>query len=659
VKLKFSFLILCALGAFLLVHAGDAPGPGGKKLNAAGRIEYVDYPESASLNQIVIVTKQVVVDYQCIPAPGNPPSGNVRVYCDSGTGLFTCRTSSGASCAGSATTAFSAISSGTNTTAAMHVGTGATLDATGSGAITATNYTGQVVTINGTSITTIQQAIAALPAGGGAIDARVMPSGSSFDLGTIDSGDTKPIEIWLGCFAYSFTKIVIRNGLHIIGGGTTCTTLNWSSVTVGDAAIEQFGTADTGGVLFTDLLILANGTTANQTAIKIAPNGSLNNSASYHLYERLVFGNFTGIGINIDASLGTEFAEGSISEIVFDHVQIYPQDGSFSVQIKGAVDFGVRFTNCRLEELSITATETAINIISAGANSYPQNILFDNVAVGDYGQVAEVDGGKNIVFTSVMPFLLGGPTTMNGVNLSVGTGTVHSTGIVMDAWDFQSGLGSGVGGFLAKTNDASSSLIFSNNILNSTPTAILSGFTSNVISFGNTGGGSSLGVAVPLFTVEGATSGSATVGAAAIAGTPNQINLPTTTGTSGQVLTTNGANPQQASWATPTLPATTATNCSSSASPAVCGSAQAGSVVIAAGATTVTVNTTAVTANSQILVFPDETLGTKLSVTCNSTLATAASGLAITARTAATSFQISTVATIAVNPVCLSYLIIN
>ena len=144
-KLKLSFLILCVLGAFLLVHAGDIPSPGGKKLNAAGRIEYEDYPEA--LAQVVITTKQVVNDYQCIPTPGNPPSGNVRVYCDSGTGLLTCRTSAGASCAGSATTAFSAITSGTNTAAAMHVGTGATLDATGSGTITATTITGSLDTV--------------------------------------------------------------------------------------------------------------------------------------------------------------------------------------------------------------------------------------------------------------------------------------------------------------------------------------------------------------------------------------------------------------------------------------------------------------------------------------------------------------------------------
>ena len=66
----------------------------------------------------------------------------------------------------------------------------------------------------------------------------------------------------------------------------------------------------------------------------------------------------------------------------------------------------------------------------------------------------------------------------------------------------------------------------------------------------------------------------------------------------------------------------TASNCSSSSSPAVCGSSAAGSVVIAAGATSVTVETKAVTANSQIFVQVDDTLGAKLDVTCNSTLST-------------------------------------
>ncbi len=48
------------------------------------------------------------------------------------------------------------------------------------------------------------------------------------------------------------------------------------------------------------------------------------------------------------------------------------------------------------------------------------------------------------------------------------------------------------------------------------------------------------------------TTGHASIGVAAAAGTPNPINLPTSTGTSGQILSTDGANPQQLSWITTT-----------------------------------------------------------------------------------------------------------
>lgn len=105
----------------------------------------------------------------------------------------------------------------------------------------------------------------------------------------------------------------------------------------------------------------------------------------------------------------------------------------------------------------------------------------------------------------------------------------------------------------------------------------------------------------------------------------------------------------------------TTTNCSSSASPAVCAAAPAGSVALPTNAvsSSIVVNTTAVTANSQILVTTDDTLGTKLGVTCNSTVATLVGGLTISARTAGTSFTISNNVAIVTNPLCVSYVIFN
>jgi hypothetical protein len=105
----------------------------------------------------------------------------------------------------------------------------------------------------------------------------------------------------------------------------------------------------------------------------------------------------------------------------------------------------------------------------------------------------------------------------------------------------------------------------------------------------------------------------------------------------------------------------TLTNCASSASPAVCGSAAGGSVVIPTGTTssTLQVNSTAVTANSQILFYPDDSLGTRLGVTCNSTLATLAGGSFISARVSGTSFTITFNGSILTNGVCGSFLIFN
>jgi hypothetical protein len=97
------------------------------------------------------------------------------------------------------------------------------------------------------------------------------------------------------------------------------------------------------------------------------------------------------------------------------------------------------------------------------------------------------------------------------------------------------------------------------------------------------------------------------------------------------------------------------TNCSSSASPAVCGAASTGSIVVAAAGTSIVVNTTAVTANSQIFLMYDSSLGTKLSVTCN---VTEPALYGVTAKVAATSFTLTSTASVT-NPACFSYMIIN
>jgi len=100
----------------------------------------------------------------------------------------------------------------------------------------------------------------------------------------------------------------------------------------------------------------------------------------------------------------------------------------------------------------------------------------------------------------------------------------------------------------------------------------------------------------------------------------------------------------------------TSETCNSTASPAVCGSAAAGSVAMATGGSTLIVNTTAVTANSQIMITEDSSLGTRLGITCNTTTGRTYS---ISARTAGTSFTIKSSANPNSNKACLSYWIVN
>lgn len=99
----------------------------------------------------------------------------------------------------------------------------------------------------------------------------------------------------------------------------------------------------------------------------------------------------------------------------------------------------------------------------------------------------------------------------------------------------------------------------------------------------------------------------------------------------------------------------TITNCADSAGAAACGSAASGSFVVDAAGTATVVSTSAVTANSQVFLTEDSSLSTRLGVTCNATPATA---LTVTARTASTSFTVTTNAP-TTNPRCVSYFIMN
>ncbi len=348
--------------------------------------------------------------------------------------------------------------------------------------------------------------------------------------------------------------------------------------------------------------------------------------------------------------------------------------------------------------------QSSLNVLAqSNDNVGDGSILGFNVAAntlaGGAGPMASVQGGTIAATANGdTSFLTGlgisatttaGTTgTATGLQLGVNVGTTTTTAIGLQIFDVVGATtnhsilaGAGKASFANNLSDESGQLNVENDVVDTSsaaPSAVngqafltsdqaitrligVHGYAENTVM-------SNLNEAASgLFDVPGNTGGGTLVrgfgihvrGDLAGAGSSGSAAITVDSQTMGTLALQTGTGPVQFGDTVQSTKFLTVTNCSSAASPAVCGSAASGSVVIAASATTVQVNTSAVTANSQIFVFPDETLGTKLSVTCNSTLATAASGLAITARSAGSSFTISTLATVAVNPVCLSYMIVN
>ncbi len=293
----------------------------------------------------------------------------------------------------------------------------------------------------------------------------------------------------------------------------------------------------------------------------------------------------------------------------------------------GTVSGQVRFTDTTdsFPALSLGSTEVRIgsttNIagnqsrlyVFGGANGANQDIQGDSAA-GAAGDQATIELESSDYNTNVNSVLL----QYKGVNATGTTLGFANANLGRLFW------GNAATALIYTSN--TTPLVFGVNALERM--RLINGYQLN-IGVAGTGSG--------ILGLNGSTSGTATLTAPATAGTVTNA-----------VVSSNSIQ----------APAyVTTSNCSSSASPAVCGSASAGSFVIAASGTAVTVNTTAVTANSQIFIQEDETLGTKLSVTCNTGIL--ANPPAITARTAAASFAVGITAGLAVNPVCFSYYIIN
>jgi hypothetical protein len=156
------------------------------KYGASGKIVYADY--YGALPQIPIITRQSVNDYQCLPNPGSPPTGYIRLYCDSTTGQLTTITSTGTATA-IGSSGFSITSFGATSGRAVIDGTMTTTNAT----FTANGNSTSPATPAGTTTFNNEVVVSAY-----AINAAFTPPGTPTSRGVVASSAGNHTGLWMG-----------------------------------------------------------------------------------------------------------------------------------------------------------------------------------------------------------------------------------------------------------------------------------------------------------------------------------------------------------------------------------------------------------------------------------------------------------------------------
>lgn len=425
------------------------------------------------------------------------------------------------------------------------------------------------------------------------------------------------------------------NGTYPLLAATDSTHFTITTSGVADATYNNAGMS----VGFTTPMIYLTNTQPIFHDLRIVGDATLGSNTNNQ--DAFVFGGGTDASNNNTVNSGFSGFAGSVERVSVDYIRriVYARNGAQQL------DIGHIYENPTTTGSNDTVDGAAIQEATQGGNNYYHH----NILAGQYQHAFYViTSGGTFIANSGGDNCCVSPKTFYRFTAAANSNTVIGNAFVGSSTNLDSG-----GGNL---------LIFP-GIGNSPAPRIL---TNNAImGVGQTGAYflyNNLGGHYPALYSDGVTPGSTNYALAAGNGGDTYLN-----GTSDVYYGIGGSlkghmTSALMSWTIPIQPTAynTATNCSNAASPAVCGSAAAGAVAIPTGVTTVAlvVNTTAVTANSEITLQSDDSL-TIAATTCNNTLATLVGGLAVTARTAGTSFTITYNGTIATNPLCVAYKITN
>lgn len=616
------------------------------------------------------------------------------------------------SCSGTSSTNFSALVSSTNTTAAMVVGTGASLGVSGSGTIAATSVTGfsptagKTLTLsNSLTVTATDGSTVVFGTGGTVAYTNVATLSSLASIGTITTGVWNGTVITVpfgGSGAATFTAHGVLLGEGASAHGVT-------AAGAADTVLQGQGAADPVFAALTSCSAASSALTYNTSTHAFGCNTITGTGATS-------FPGLTDEQLTVASTTATVAAGacryGSVQTATVSATLAMTTNAADSGVIRFDCDYNAgtpRVIAVVPGTFIGTYTPTSMTVVTGTTDprySIPLGTI--TITAGSIGAAVEARAAQQGGIIPIAGTNLTAASTNGGRSetLAVDTTIVpeYSTGsgapassctagrdFYTDTTNFHLYFCKATNTWLQADGGAGANINLSNVTAIAWPASVPLATSSTELVLSETGGNiSRLHLAPNVITVENGTVDISSL--QFLTSTSNQYDLryehrsaslidsANTAGEFQYDLSGNtwfGSGTVSTNWATSGGPGTkkltithsngnlvsagngsfasysTATNCASSSG--ACGSAAAGSVSVAAAATTVTVATTAVTANSVIVVTYDASLGTKLSVTCN---ATEPALYGVTARSAGTSFTITSSAPIT-NPACFNYIVIN
>lgn len=343
---------------------------------------------------------------------------------------------------------------------------------------------GSLIVLSGTGDPyggSIQTAIAALPAGGGIIDATAVGV-AAVNQGTIDPGSKTSVTILFGPYTYTVNQFILRSNEHIQGvSDITCCIIQ-----AGDSSKDLFILGDSpfavSGIHLSDMQF--NGATANLSQRCFNFIASNNGGIWESRFERLFFQLFAGTVIDLQATN----AGININQFLsFRDCTAYSIDPATVLNIQG--DIGqLLFENCAFQ-VSYSALNTGTNIVIAQAGTsgfpIPTNIAFHMLTCQGAQTGIRVSGCQSVVVRdSHFELLQTGIVVSNGASFS-------SAGVTIDSCSFQNvGITGGTSVLNITASATNGFAAFTNNrIFNIGAGSYITGSTTGLTAFGNINAG--------------------------------------------------------------------------------------------------------------------------------------------------------------------------